>query len=401
MNEVEVLDVKPMFNLTWQRMLYPLLGMSYFVLPISSSLKSVSLTLLLLAVLLTPANRQTVLGLFHTKWMMAICFFLSVIVLACLWGPASMKDKWIEIEKYSKLLYLPILVVVFRQAFARHLALNACLAGICLVAVLSMIIYFQMASFMNLSADQVFRNHIVFGFMGAYGAYLAAYFSVKQRGIPRYGYALVSAGLAFQVLWINGGRMAYLLLFVLAFLWMWQYLSKRQIGTFGLLFCVLFGMIYQFSPMMHGRISSIVTEWRAYHHESKNTSIGYRIQFHKYAKEQFVSHPLLGNGTGSFGALVAEKKLFPDFVGLRDPHSQYWLIATEQGMMGLIALLCFFTWLFILTYQLPETGALAIGLMIIFVLSQLTDSMLFYSGPGCFFIMIMAIYLGEAHENAV
>lgn len=387
--------------LLWERMLYILIGISYFVLPISSSLKSISLSLLLITVLLTPVYHRTIVSLFQTKWTMAICFFFTVIVLACLWGPASLQDKWVELEKYAKLLYLPVLVVMFRQTSARKLALKACLAGICVVAALSLAVYFQLTSFSNLHADQVFRNHIVFGFMGAYGAYLAACFAVRHTGFQRYFYALISVGLAFQVLWVNGGRMAYLLLFVLAFMWMWQFLSNKQISACGLLFCLCFGTIYQLSPMMHTRVNSTVSEWQAYQHASKNTSIGYRIQFHQYAKQLFLNHPLIGNGTGSFGASVAAHHLFPDFVGLRDPHSQYWLIAAEQGIMGLFALGCLLTLFFMSTYSLLHTGALASGLMVIFILSQLTDSMLFYSGPGCFFIMIMAICLGEAHENAV
>jgi O-antigen ligase len=405
MNEVVLtLNRFPPLHLLTKRLAYVLLAITYFILPISSSIKSITLTAFLMLALFTPAYRLAACRLFQTPWMKGVCFFLCVIMLDCLWGPASMKGKWVSFEKYMKLLYLPFLVVMFRHLSAREMAIKIALAGISFVSMLSILAYFQ---FLSLNSDAVFRNHIVFGFMGAYGAYMAACLACARfqqggKGFGQWGYALLAFLLAFQVAWVNGGRMAYLLLLILALLWAWQCFSKKQLLIACVLVCAGLITAYQFSPTMHSRIDWTKTEIAEYRQEKLDSSLGLRVQMHRFAKQLFLAHPVFGNGTGSFLALSDEQLKLPGFEGrLRDPHSQYWLIAAEQGSVGLIAFFGLFSCFFFATYQLKQTGILATGLLIAFGLSQLTDSMLFYSGPGCFFMMIMAIYLGEAHENSI
>ena len=66
----------------------------------------------------------------------------------------------------------------------------------------------------------------------------------------------------------------------------------------------------------------------------------YRVQFHNYAKSLFATHPVIGIGTGGFKYSFSKDNPVPAWgKELTDPHSQYWLTLSEQGIIGLLFLL--------------------------------------------------------------
>src|SRR5436190_19636226 len=93
-----------------------LLAASLLALPISSTAKGICLSLSVVAILLTPAYRSELTGLFEKGWCKAAVLLFCIALVSCLWSPASYSERMLIVEKYSKLLYLPILVVGFRDA---------------------------------------------------------------------------------------------------------------------------------------------------------------------------------------------------------------------------------------------------------------------------------------------
>ncbi len=76
--------------------------------------------------------------------------------------------------------------------------------------------------------------------------------------------------------------------------------------------------------------------------------MGFRIQFHDYARSLFVKNPLLGVGTGGFKYNFIKDNPIPAWGPLlNEPHSQYWMTLSEQGLMGML-----FLWAFYLLYSL-------------------------------------------------
>ncbi len=149
---------------------------------------------------------------------------------------------------------------------------------------------------------------------------------------------------------------------------------------------------------MHAGINKIVIEWQDFNVD-KNPSVGYRLQFHDFANDLFNRHPIKGNGTGSFTALFRMEKPVPSWNRtLLEPHRQYWLVASEFGILGLISLFFLFGSLFWASWQLTAMRSIAITSLVIFLVGNLTDSLLFYSGSGYFFIMCMALSLGSAES---
>lgn len=373
------------------------------MLPMSSSAKSIGLTLSLIAIASITTYRKAALSLLRTSWGISLLLLIGFTLFACFWSPASFTAKMLMMEKISKVLYLPFLVVVFRKPMMRSAGLHAVLLSTALVSLLAILAYEHWLFVLKIDPDHVFRNHIVMGLIGAFSTFLSAHLAMQAKGKLRWFYFVLVGLLSFYILAVNAGRTGYVLYAVFMLLWLWRYFTAIQMIMGCLALAVVMSSGYLFSPVMHTRVNSVVSDLRAYHAASQETPVGFRLQFHAFAKKLFYRHPLLGNGTGSFSYYVEQENPFPGWDGkhLVEPHSQYWLVAAEGGVVGLVLLLSFYGTLLFKTRYLKQTGSLAWGVLVAFLLSQCSDSMLFYSASGFFFIMMMAICLGEGYENSV
>ncbi|WED41837.1 O-antigen ligase family protein [Legionella cardiaca] len=382
-----------------QRWASLLLVATLFTLPMSSTAKSICLGLTVVTILLTPSYRADVLELLSSRWCKAAFLLFVVALIACFWSPASFADKKFMLAKYSKLLYFPILVVGFQDARTRQIGLHAFLLAIAITCALSILKFHGYLQFLHFNPDHVFRNHIMTGFMVAFAAYLAWLFAYRQQGASRFGYSVLAIIFSYQVLFISGGRTGYVIYLLLMSILVLQLCTWRQAIAGVSLVCAIFVTSYYFSPVMKGRVDAIGQQIQGYQHNQKNTDIGLRLQFHDYAHQLFNRHPFLGNGTGSFTYYFEKEKPVPFWTWkLQEPHSQYWLIAAEFGLLGVGALFFFFFSVALESLRLEKTKIIAFAMLIPFLIGNLSDSLLLYSGSGYFFLLFMALCFGEQFE---
>lgn len=423
------------------------LAITFFMIPISSTGKSIFMVLSLLTILMLPSARQTVRTLLTTPWCMLLCIFFVFVCLACCWSPATLQEKALVLEKYSKYLYLPILVVGFQTARVREVALHAFLVAMsltCLISLSKAASAWAMGEWLtlaNLDVGAVFRNHIMTSYMMAFAAYLSTTYFFEtfspvtafkkyssrsllhaismSRGLSavsddidtagsigsamtkrlRWLYAVMSILFTLQVLFVNTGRTGYIVYFVLMGTLVLQRLSWRK-AWLALLGIVFFATLCVWSsPMIQERIQHTISDWRHYHQDDKDTPIGYRLQFHRYAASLYRQSPFWGQGTAAFTHLYAKDQPIASWTRrLLEPHSQYWLTAVELGAIGMGLFLSMMAAFIFAALQLKRMRPIAIALIVSFLLCCFTDSFLFYSGTGYFFILLLALCLGE-HEN--
>ena len=373
-----------------------LLAATLLALPMSSTAKSICLSLSVLAILLAPTYRNEITNLLSRGWCRAtlILFFLALV--ACLWSPASFSEKIFVMEKYSKLLYLPILVVGFREAKTRTISLHAFLVAMFITSILAVLKFNGFLSFLPINPDRVFRNHIMVGFMGAFAAYLSALFIYRQSGIKRLGYSLLFILFSYHILFVNAGRTGYVIYLLLMTLLVLQICTWKQAIAGIFLVFAAFTLIYTLNPVMKARVNLIATELDYYRQQDVNSAVGYRLKFHDYAHQLFNRHPLIGNGTASFLYYYKTEDPVPSWgPGLLEPHSQYWLLASEFGLLGIVAFLLFCGAMFKASWRLRAMRPIAFAMLLPFLMGNFSDSLLFYSGSGYFFILFMALCLGE------
>ncbi len=377
------------------------LAASLFALPMSSSAKSILLALSLCLIIVSPVYRQGLLRVMSEPWCKAALFLFCIALLASFWGPATLGEKLHEIEKYSKLLYLPVLAVGFRDAYARRLGLHGFLLAMMITFVVSFLMHLGVYSVNDVEPGGIFRNHIMTGFMMAFAAYLSSLLCYQQRGTKRIVYAVLAFSFSYHVLFINNGRTGYVVYILLMALLMLQLFSCRQALAAMLLGASVFVAVFYLSPVMQASVRQAVSDYHLYKNNEKDTAIGYRLQFHDYAYSLFKRHPLLGNGTASFGHIYHVENPIPTRgVKLLEPHSQYWLVASEYGLLGCFALALFFGSLLVSILKLNTLMPIALAVLLPFLAGNLSDSLLYYSGTGYFFILFIALCFGEQQRTS-
>ncbi len=380
----------------WAHFFLPL---TLLALPISSSAKSVFFALSILSILLVPKYRQDVIRMLSAPYVKAALCLFVLVLLGCLWSDASISQKKFEIEKYSKFIYLPILIVGFQHKSTREMGLKAFLFAMCFICILSVTKHHGFLKAYAFNPDFIFRNHIMTGIMVAFSSYLSALFCYHASGYKKLTYAAIILLLSYQLLFVNAGRTGYVMYGLLALIFLMQVCSKKQIwiGLFAL--AVFLPSVYFGSAVIQLRVNNTMSQLNDYQHDKKNNEIGFRLQFHHYAHELFKRHPIIGNGTASFTYYFSEENPVPfwrtSHGQLLEPHSQYWFIASEFGLFGLFVLSLFFITLIRVSLQLSHMKPIALTLIIIFLIGNLSDSLLFYSGTGYFFLLILALCLGE------
>ncbi|MFA5960128.1 MAG: O-antigen ligase family protein [Tatlockia sp.] len=386
-------------KLSIERFIPFFLAITCFALPLSSTAKSICLSVSIAAILLSPSYRNALTNLFKTSWCKAALALFFIALFACFYSPATFSERMLILEKYSKLLYLPVLVLGFREQKTRTDCLNAFIVAMVITSGLSVLRFSGLLPGFEINPDHVFRNHIMVGYMVDFAAYLCALFFYREQGKKRLMYGLLFVLFSYHVLFVNGGRMGYVIYLVLMALLFLQIFSWRAAVVAALLFGAGFYFLYSQNPVMKDRVQLATIEYK-YYEWDKNTPVGFRLQFYHYALDVFKRHPISGNGTGSFTYYFRTENPVPFwFSKLLEPHSQYWLVADEFGLIGLFALLFFFASLFKASWRLKSTKPIAFAMLLPFVIGNFTDSLLLYSGSGYFFILFMALCLGENQDT--
>ncbi|WP_431606630.1 O-antigen ligase family protein [Legionella maioricensis] len=369
-----------------------------FFLPISPSVKSIFLICSIVSILFTPYYSKHLFYAFNTLWGRAALGLFVFVLIACLWSDAPSSMQWMVVGKYLKVLYLPILAVGFIHPRIRNLSINSYLAAIVFTCIIS--ILKSKSIFLVGDPGEVFYNRIITGFMVSFGAYLAGLFAFQHQGWGRVSYILLVLLTSYQVLCINTGRTGYIVYFILMTLLLLQKISFKKAVPGIFLLCGLMLAVYYVSPIMQERVNDLLSDIKLSQHHTENSSLGYRVQFHHYAKSLFATHPVIGIGTGGFKYSFSKDNPVPAWgKELNDPHSQYWLTLSEQGVVGLLLLLFFLGSLFISSFQLTETRPILLGILVSFSASALADTILCYSTLGFILVVMSALSLGELIEQ--
>lgn len=380
-----------------------LLPSLFFVTPLSSTGKSILMVATLIFVLLSADCRTSLKSLLTSRWFRALLLMVAIVLLGCLWSPASFSERGLILEKWSKLLTLPLLIVGFQQPQTRQWALKGFVLAMFLTCVLSLIMHWTHIFHFTgkITPEGIFRNHIMTSMMMSFAAYICLWLCVRTPNKQRFLYAVLSLTFSYHILFINQSRSGYVFFVLLMMAFIFQAFKRRQALVVLSGFVILcIGAIYT-SPKIEQCVAQAIHNVQHYE-QDKNTSVGFRMQFHQFARQLFMMHPYFGNGTGSFTYTFRVQDPVPAWKHdgghsgtLLEPHSLYWLVAAEFGLLGLGVLAWFYAELFLLSLRLQTMRPFAIALLLIFAVGNTTDSLLFYSGSGYFFLLFFALCFSE------
>ena len=246
---------------------------------------------------------------------------------------------------------------------------------------------------------KLFHDHISTSCMMAFAVYLSLVLAINSIDFKRIVFILLSMICSYQLFFVNEGRIGYVIYVVLMVLLLIQYLPKKYLIAAILAFIVLLGVCTERSPAFQHRLQQTMMDLKHYQQGEKNTSVGMRLLFHHHAKSMFLDSPWIGYGTGGFSHYYQHTNPLAGYRDVLEPHSQYWLVASEFGLLGLSVLVAFYVSLVMAALRLTEMKPIMIGLLACFFLSNLTDSQLLHSDIGYFFIVFSCLCLGEFASN--
>lgn len=355
-------------------------------IPLSNSLTTIISLLVALSCVLY-MERSNFKQIIKNPITIAVLIFIGINLIGVSYSMADKTEIYQALRKYTRTLYIPLLIPLFYEARWRHVAVLTFIAAVfvsVVVAINAGIVVFK---------DSIFTSLFV-----AFTVYLLAHYAIDFK---RYRFAIIPLALFFvyYLFFINIGRIGQAIFIMLFVLFAWQcvrHTFKAQLLTFAVLFLILAGaVILPSSFMMRQNVAMREVEQFLQHdtipHES---SIGTRMLLAQNSWQLIKYKPLFGFGTGGFRAAYAAYA--PELPGKEprtNPHNQYLLTWVELGAVGLISLLYFFFTLVRSFWQQHNTaGYLGLGLSLSLIVGCVLNSWLLDFTSSFFFVFFIAVF---------
>jgi O-antigen ligase len=239
-----------------------------------------------------------------------------------------------------------------------------------------------------------FKFKLTHNILMALAAFLFAHFAVHATAtLPRCAWALLCAAAAFNALFLVDGLTGQVMLgaFLVYGTWQWKGWRGLAVGMGAAALGAV--LLVAASDSFRGRLGLIaaeVAEWRA-GRVREEASASTRLELASVAASIARDHPLLGTGTGGYPKAHAERSS----VESRNPHSELLLIAAQNGLVGLAALLSLFFLQWRLAPRLPPLEAsIARGLVLMFALGCVVNSMLIDHAEGLLYAWLTGVLYG-------
>lgn len=377
-----------------------------FSVPISTALDNILLFVILISWLVGAGFMQKLTVIRSNPVALAALAFYGLLVAGCFYGQGTITDALHYLGKYLDILFIPILICLFKEDKARRHAIAGFMLAMAVTLVLSYITKTGLLPHNGLvqgTVDNpyVFRNHIAQNIFMAFFAYLLA-MKARYTDVPnrRMVFALMAALAVYNILFMVQGRIGYVVLAVLMVYFCFNWLGRK-----GLVVALAAGLIigiagYYGLGTMQKRIHLAVTEVEAWQPgQGIRNSSGLRMDYYSNSLAIIRDHPLFGVGTGGFEKAYDEKVRNTAMASSNNPHNQYLLITVQLGVLGLGALLYLFFTQWRMTGLLPTVleQNLARGMLLTIASGSMFNSLLLDHSEGLFFAWMSGVLFAGLH----
>lgn len=292
---------------------------------------------------------------------------------------------------------IPILLYFYQPKSVSRFALWAFTGAMILTLILAYLkVYGGLPIGLKYTTGAIFKSHIKTSFFMA----IAVFFIANEcKNTKRYRLPLIilSGLMIYYLLFMSMGRIGYITLVLCLLMLSWQWYRVKGILWASLLAVVLMMGAYFTSSVFSERINLLSQDLDFYHQGGRliESSLGSRLQFAKSSMSLITENPILGSGTGSFGAVYAQKHQGENTLLTDNPHNEYLRIGVELGFLGIVCLLFLFYRQWKLGALLPqEYRHLNQGVLLTFVLGCLFNSWLKDFTEAYFYCVMTAIFFG-------
>jgi O-antigen ligase len=350
---------------------------------------SVCLSLFLIFFIISVNNKPPLrLALTNPGALIALVLLL-LYTLGTIYSSAPINEAVHYLQKYGKLILIPIIVVILRSEKYRQYAINAFLISSILYLLVSYLNFFGLFNF------GVMRHGILFSL----AMYMMMTRAKQTIGWHRATWTGLAALTFINILFICDVRTGQITSVALAMLFSFENWGIKSLKYWlGLIIlAVIFIKVTHNVPS--SRLTNIKQEILAHHSDGEQTSAGQRLEMYGNTLKLIKNHPLFGGGTGSlrneYLALIENSNTL--LTRVTNPHNQFLMTTQELGVLGLFVLLAFWTVHWIQSYQLQnqEFGSGFRALILMMTLGSLFNSLLLDSAEGKAYCILAGIFLSN------
>lgn len=329
------------------------------------------------------------------------------MLLSVLWAQIDYKSSLAGAWKYRKLMWVPLMVVLFADEKWRLWAIKAWLV----TAVVLMLFSLEQTLPAPFGTGQMsdhpakplsVYSHVTLGFILIPAITLGlAWISLSRAKLMKSaGVLLVVLTLCYMVL-AQQGRTTYVMLLALfVFFVLTQLKGAKQWLAIAILIIGTMSVLI-LNSKVQTRFEQVVidsqTAQTATTVEQNFTSSGLRIGFWRGSIEIFKQHPILGTGIGTWAdgyrKYIDRTPGTPSIaVTGGNPHQEYLLMASQLGVVGLGLFLAWLARCIHATRRLGRSERIAAqSLLVAFIVGCWFNSFLFDSATGHFFCLGLGI----------
>lgn len=337
-----------------------------------------------------------------TKVALILFALLSISVF---WSIAETDWSLRVLKKYNELWYMALLLPLFHSPRRRSISINAFLISMGLILTGIYLVYFNIFPSSGISfagqhakftVDGGFSSHIMTNILMSFVVFTSAHKAILSTTKTKWLYGILFAGSFYYVLLISTGTTGQLLALSLLCLLIVQHFGKKAL-IFLPVFILFLGVLtisIENNTINHA-ISKIESRISDIDTGNPNT----RPQLAIHAFKLFSEDPIIGTGVGSYRTALEAKQ--PEFAERTphkwNPHNEYLIISVQLGLLGLLTLLFLFYTQAKTTQQIQdkEQRFLAQGLVALFVIGCLGNSMIMDSGEGHFWVFFSALFFSN------
>ena len=366
-----------------------------FIIPISTSLTTILMMLILLTWLLSGDLKNKMQFYFTHPLSVSILLLLGLSLMGMLYTTASLTQGLETTKEYLRLAYIPVLMFYLRESSVQKNVAKAFVLAMVVTLILGYLkVYAHVPIGLKYTMGAVFKSHIKTSYLMAIAAFILsiyAYQNPKHRLII----GVVVIAMLYYLFFMSFGRIGHLTVLLLGLAWGWYHCRLKGILIMLGSLLVLLAITYATSDVFAQRVDILEKDWIAYQKGGKavaESSMGSRAMFYKTSTLIFLQHPLIGVGTGGFEKAYTDYYVGQNISLLTDnPHNQYLKIMVELGVLGLLALFWLLYQPWRLSYQYEKEHRLLIqGILLSFYAGCLLNTWLCDFVESYFYLIFCA-----------
>ena len=387
---------------------YAAIGLGVSI-PVSVALDSVLLGLALLLWLASGPRWEDIARLRKNPMAIAAVGLFLLCAIGLLYGKGAGEYGPMYLKKYMDLAFVPLFMLLFRDAWARRAGIRAFETAMLVTLVVSYLLAMGVLPWVEPFTANPVSGATAFKFQIAHGTFMAfaAYLFAERARVAHSPKARVLWGVAcglamVNVLFLVTGRTGYLVLFALALLFWWRLFGIRGVAVATAALPVVVAIALAGSNSFTERVEQAKQESRTWEYgQSIDTSIGARLNFYAASAQLIRENPVFGVGLGGYPEAFRQQVVGTQIVPTYNPHNQYLLFGAQLGLVGLAA----FLWLLWTLWRCSgriEGGferLAAQGLFATAVVSSAVNSFLLDHTEGLFFAWLAGLACAQLGDR--